>query len=604
VSDADASAPVPALVLYCVTLTVASCSILYELLVAQALSELLGDTVLRYSVTLGCYLGALGLGAMLCGRRGDPRRRLVRVEVVLSLVGGLSVVALYALDALQRYLYVAETSPLEGSALAPWLFLGVSHALIVAIGVLSGFELPLLLACGERRRAGRRNLVLGLDYLGGVVGAVAFPLVLLPTVGVLAGGFVVGLLNAAACGVLLASRRGVRPLRPLGALAAAVLVLAVGLGHAQAIERHFLGKFYGTFDYADTSWVDVFVAASDTPVERHRSPYQAIDVVRRLHPDQELFNMVSRKHDEAPDYPLDVRLYLNRDYQFYSGMDEIYHEWFVHAPIQVAGTVPRQVLVLGGGDGLVLRELVSYPQIERIVHVELDPVMLALARRHPLLLAMNGGADGDPRVHTVQDDAFRWLRSGTATFDAVYVDMPLARNYALSKVYSREFYAMVRQRLRSGGFLAMDAPGAYCEGDAQTWLVYFNTLRAAGFPQVEKLVSRISMRSQRLQSAFGCIAAADADGGEEGEGLDEAVIRDVIARGVLQATQHFVLAFREPRSLELTWHDFGVPLYAFGPAHLPLIFDDRCVGIVDSRLVNSIFRPTLPRLAAAVVQLP
>ena len=78
-----------------------------------------------------------------------------------------------------------------------------------------------------------------------------------------------------------------------------------------------------------------------------------------------------------------MRLYLNRDYQVYSGVDEYYHEWFVHAPVQAVGKPPRRALVLGGGDGLALRELVAYESLERIVHVELDPVMTQLAAEHP-----------------------------------------------------------------------------------------------------------------------------------------------------------------------------------------------------------------------------
>ncbi len=118
------------------TIVVAACSILYELLLAQTLTALLGNTVLRYSITIGCYLGALGLGAMLAGTRdgADPVPRLVRVELALSALGGLAVPTFFLLDGLQRF--VANSTASEGTAYAAIGFMVATHAIIVGIGVL------------------------------------------------------------------------------------------------------------------------------------------------------------------------------------------------------------------------------------------------------------------------------------------------------------------------------------------------------------------------------------------------------------------------------------------------------------------------------------
>lgn len=599
--------------LYGVTLVVATCSILYELLLAQTLSALLGNTVLRYSITIGCYLGALGAGALLCGRRtGDAGWRLTRIELGLSVLGGVAVPLLYLLDMVQRYVYLHVASGSWWETIAPLLFLLVSHGVIVAIGLLSGFEVPLLLHLGEQFRPQSTSRVLGVDYLGALVGSVVFPLVLLRWLGLIAAGFAVGALNALMA-LLLVVWRGERARLTSAALALATVALLVcGVGASRQLEQYFLKKLYYAEDM--TSLHALFAAQHDRPdIERHRSGYQTIDLVRDTGESQWIYDLISTKRDADPQYPVDLWLYLDQQYQVFSGMDEVYHEWFVHAPVQAAGRAPRDVLVLGGGDGLTMREVLKYDTLGRVVQVEIDPRMLALARTHPQLSRMNGGALSDPRVEVVQADAFQWLRRSREDFDAVYIDMPAARDYNLSLVYSREFYSLVRHRLRPEGFVAIDTPDGNCQTSSEFWAVYSNTLLAAGFETVVPMLGRIDAEAPDVASAADTVALetevdVPAPGGRQIRlSVDQA--RDYV-RGIFHETldanvQEFTLAFPTAREVALEWREeLAVPTHLFNRWHAAAAFAVDCPIVHDHARINSAMRPRLPELRLLNVALP
>ena len=589
--------------LYVVTAVTALCSIVYELLLAQTLSALLGNTVLRYSVTVGCFLGALGLGAILCGSgAAGAARRLTRVELGLSALGGVAVPLFYLLDMVQRYVYGAVPSGSPWEDISPLLFLVATHLVIIGIGLLSGFEVPLLLALGEQMRPRSTNRVLGVDYLGALVGSVLFPIYLLRVHGLLTTAFAVALLNALAALFLVAWRlRGAR-LR-YGLVGAGIVgSMAIGLAEADRIEQYFLKKLY----YEDADSLSSLLAPQPERPEvvHYRSPYQTIDLVRDASDSQWVWDAVIRRPADAAPRPRDLWLYLDGEYQVFSAVDELYHEWFVHAPVQASGRVPARVLVLGGGDGLALREILKYGLVRHVVHVELDPEMIRLADEDPTLSSMNERPHADPRVEVVQADAFNWLRASTEHFDAIYIDMPWARDYNLSLVYSREFYALVRRRLAPGGFVALDTPGGWCRMPGSLWDIYDNTLRAAGFATVVPLVSRVNLDGSAFQCMLDRIAAQGRQAATAQCGTTAPSEEETRARLLATAreevdgnVQEFVLAFPDARPVVPTeWRDFGVPLHAFGPEHLRLAFDWTCAHVPDPTQVNSIFRPTLPPL--------
>ncbi len=223
---------------YAFTFVLAFCSIVYELLLGQSLSAFLGNTVLRYSVTIGLYMLSMGLGSLLAEGRfvRHPVITLLRVEIALTMTGGFSVIFLMLVNS---------------AGLPDIVFFGVAHFLIILIGVLTGFEIPLLIELRNLEVEGSERKVLGVDYLGAFSGTVVFAFFFYPIVGLIPTAFVVGLLNAFV-GVLLLTqwqrvhedlRRQYRTL--LGVQAGLFATLVVCIHFADSISELFLRQYLG-----------------------------------------------------------------------------------------------------------------------------------------------------------------------------------------------------------------------------------------------------------------------------------------------------------------------------------------------------------------------
>lgn len=216
------------------------CSIVYEFLLAQAMAAFLENTVLRYCVTIGLYMCSKGFGSLLAEGRfvRRPARTLGYVEAGLTLLGGLSVVLLFWIDA-------AGFSRLAFSVTA--------HALIIAIGVLSGFELPLLIGLVRSKRASTESTALAWDYAGAFAGTICFGFLFYQFAGLLRTAWLMGLLNASFGAFVLMSsparetlsrREKTSFLVVLGVLAAG---LAAGLIFHETIETRLIGQYLNRF---------------------------------------------------------------------------------------------------------------------------------------------------------------------------------------------------------------------------------------------------------------------------------------------------------------------------------------------------------------------
>ncbi len=215
------------------------CSIVYELLLGQSLSAFLGNTVLRYSVTIGLYMLSMGIGALMAEGRWvkHAATTLLKVEILLTGVGGFSVIFLLALNSV---------------GMPDVLFSVFAHLLIVLIGVLTGFEIPLLIELRGLEAEGAERTVLGIDYLGAFCGTVAFAFVFYPRFGLVPTAFFVALINALV-GVCLytqrhrvheAGRRGYATL--LGVQAVLFVVLAVLVQASDRVNELFLRFYLGS----------------------------------------------------------------------------------------------------------------------------------------------------------------------------------------------------------------------------------------------------------------------------------------------------------------------------------------------------------------------
>lgn len=385
---------------------VAACGLVYELVAGALASYVLGDSVLQFSTIIGTYLFAMGIGSWLSRffERQLPAHFL-RIELLVALVGGVMPALLFLANA-----YV------------PGAFRLLLYTLVLLVGMLVGLEIPLVMRILKRNVALKElvSQVLTFDYLGALAVSVAFPLVLVPHLGLIRTGLVFGLMNAlVALWALWLFRHELRHLRSHAlACVLTLATLAAGLAGASHITSLAEDKLY-----------------QDRVVFTASSPYQRIVVT----------------HGAAAGH----RLFLNGNLQFAERDEYRYHEALVH-PVMAAyassGQGPRRVAVLGGGDGMAVREVLKYPGVEQVTLVELDPAMTTLFAQQPALAALNGHALTSPKLTVVNTDAFGWLEKTTDSFDVVIVDFPDPTNFSIGKLYTSSFYALLEKRLAAGGY--------------------------------------------------------------------------------------------------------------------------------------------------------
>jgi spermidine synthase len=410
----------------------AACGIIYELALLTLSTSLNGGGIIATSLIVAGYIAALGAGALLV----KPLLRwaaiaFVAVEALLAIVGGLSAAVLYVM-----FSFV-------GGSL---LMLALGTALI---GALVGAEVPLLMTLLQRGRTagatdtGRTLANLNAaDYLGALVGGLAWPFVLLPHLGMIRGAAATGIINLLAAAVVsvFLLRRVVSTrqlITALGALGLALALLATLLVRAQDIETTSRQRLY-----------------ADPIIAFRQSAYQEIVVTRR---------------------GTDMRLYLDGGLQFSTRDEYRYTESLVYPAL---GAGAHSVLVLGGGDGLAARELLRTPGVDKIEQVELDPAVIELARS--TMRYANGGSLDNPRVHVVTGDAMKWLRDTTSpSFDAIIVDLPDPDTPVLGRLYSTEFYGLVSRALAPGGLMVVQSGSPYSTPTA-FWRT-ISTITAAGY---------------------------------------------------------------------------------------------------------------------------
>ncbi|WP_374668997.1 polyamine aminopropyltransferase [Ramlibacter sp.] len=380
---------------------VAACGLVYELAAGALASYVLGDSVLQFSTIIGTYLFAMGVGSWL-SRYFDRQlpAHFLRIELLVALVGGFLPAVLFLVHAWQ-----------------PGAFRVLLYGLVLMVGLLVGLEIPLVMRI-LKRDVGLRELVsqvLTFDYLGALAVSVAFPLLLVPQLGLIRTGLLFGLMNAlVALWALWLFRHELRRF----AAHAVACVLTVGV-----LTGAFAGSRHITSLAEDRFYQDKIVLAES-------SPWQRIVLTQGRN---------------------GLRLYLNGNLQFAQADEYRYHEALVH-PALAAHGAPRKVAVLGGGDGLAVREVLRHPQVESVTLVELDPNMTRLFATDPRLVALNGGALQSPKVKIVNTDAFQWLQQPGEMFDVIVVDFPDPTNFSIGKLYTNAFYALLDQRLAASGY--------------------------------------------------------------------------------------------------------------------------------------------------------
>ncbi|MEO8844242.1 MAG: polyamine aminopropyltransferase [Kofleriaceae bacterium] len=420
--------------LYLNVFVVAICGLVYELLAGTLGSYLLGDSVTQFSLVIGLYLSAMGVGAWLSRRLdsdsegGNLARRFLEIELAVAIVGGVSAPVLFLCFGTVVHFQI------------------VLLGFVASIGVLVGLELPILMRLleGQVEFKDLISRVLTFDYIGALAASLMFPLVLVPKLGLVRSSLAMGCANAvvALWGTwLLAPRLGKSI---LGLRVRAVVVLA-GLIVGVAMADRF------------TTWAEDEMYA-DPVVFTETTPYQRIVVTRGR---------------------AGFQLFLNGNLQFSSADEYRYHEALVHPAMMTADAPPKKVLVLGGGDGLALRELLEHPSIETITLVDLDPAMTNLSKRFPALAELNHHSFSDHRVTVINDDAMVWLDGNPGLYDVIVVDFPDPNTFALGKLYTRLFYKRVLAHLSPAGAAVVQATSPLFARKSY-WCI-IETMRSAGF---------------------------------------------------------------------------------------------------------------------------
>lgn len=387
---------------------VSICGIIFEVLFGAAGSYILGDGVKQYTLIISLFLTGMGIGASISERvTGNLILSFVWIEYLIGLIGGLSTFFLFGITA-----YLGQGTDA--------FFL---YSVTIVIGTLTGVELPVLIRkandIGETLNKSAARVLFS-DYAGGLAGGLLFVYLLRPEFGLVKTAFVVAIINVAvALWLLYYFRDEIPSYRKHGFIGMFILLILVG------------GVFFGdklAFSFEQQLYRDPII-------HYENSDYQQIILTKEQG---------------------DLRLFLDGQLQFSSTDEYRYHETLVH-PAMATAERRENVLILGGGDGLAIRELRKYDEVKSMTLVDLDPAVIKLAETNHDIIELNKEAFSDRRVNVVNTDAFLYLEDTRQLYDVILVDLPDPNNETLSKLYTLEFYQLLRNRLSPGGSIMIQA---------------------------------------------------------------------------------------------------------------------------------------------------
>ena len=420
------------ILLFCV-FVVGFCTIIYELLIGSISSYFIGDSIRQFSITIGLTMTAMGIGTLIS--RFFSKNLIywfILVELLIAIIGGLSVPILYLVYSVQFFYYP------------------IMCLLIVAIGTLIGLEIPLLTRIMEEYFQLKENIsnVLSLDYLGAFLASLSFPFILLPLLGIFNTSLSTGLLNLL-IGILtfawFKDKLTLKRKQMLKVQSFFIFVLLIGcILFSKEISFYLENSMY-----------------DDRVVFSKQTKYQ---------------KLVITKNKE------DVRLFIDGNVQF-STIDEYrYHEPLIHIPMNLVKH-RENVLILGGGDGLAARELLKYDDVKHITVVDLDKEMTDLAVSNKVMSTLNENSFVNNKVTIYNDDAFKFLENSKDYYDVIIIDLPDPNNSSLARLYSKEFYKVVHQKLAKDGIAVTQATSPFFSPEAY-WCIK-ESLQSAGFKYVK-----------------------------------------------------------------------------------------------------------------------
>ena len=333
-----------------------ACGLVSEYILCTVSTYILGNSIEQFSIIIALMLFMMGIAGYLQRFMSDEKlvEKFILVETILALLSGFAPIAIYAAFGAMDYHFKI-----------------VQYFFIMSIGFLIGFEIPLVLRINEKySKTLSINIakIYSLDYLGCFAGALVWTYYLLKYYPLTEISFMMAGLNffvaVLTFGYFLSKKAVSRRMSTLMLVACTAGVLIFGFTHNRGWSSDLEQKMYDDrIVFAETTKYQRIVITYNRPLEEHR-------------------------------------LYLNGNLQFSSSDEQIYHEQLVHPVMQL---VPghRRVLILGGGDGLALREVLKYKDVEHITLVDLDQDMIRICSTDTVISRLNQNAFADARVHAI-----------------------------------------------------------------------------------------------------------------------------------------------------------------------------------------------------------
>jgi len=400
--------------------------IVAEFVLSTLATYLSGNAVFQWTIVMSLMLFSMGVGSRLSRVfKTQLLKTYILVEFCLSIMCSASAILAYSL-----YTYISQIHL-------------VIYVLALIIGGLIGLEIPLVTRLNESYEELRSNIasVMEKDYYGALLGGLFFAFFALPYLGLTYTPIVLGAINFLVASILfffffkmVENRRLVMTVFTVSCL----LLISLGI-LAEPIILYGEQRRY-----------------RDKIIYFKQTPYQKIVMTR---------------------WNKDYWLYINDQEQFSTFDEEKYHEPLVHPAMSLAPD-RSSVLILGGGDGLALREVWKYADVKSVVLVDLDQEMTELAAGHPVLVGINRGAMTDGRLTVVNQDAAAFLEKNTGYYGVIIIDLPDPDTVDLMHLYSKHFYTMVNRHLSPGGVMVTQAASPYFARQA-FWCI-INTIQAAG----------------------------------------------------------------------------------------------------------------------------
>ena len=415
-------------------LSTGATGLIYEYILSTVSSYILGNSIEQFSITIAVMLFFMGIGGYLQKNFNDKYlvEKFISIELALSLLGSVVIILIYL-----SYIYMEN-------------FYLIYYLLASVIGALIGFEIPIVLRINENYTKGLKenlSLIYSADFIGAFIGALIWVFILLKYFSLIQIGFIVGSTNLTVAVItFLIFKKEINKKYLYTTFFISFLILVIntfGFIYSKKIER-FLQK-------------SMF---KDPIIYHKRTKYQDITITK------------NRKNGE-------IRLYINGNLQFCSRDERLYHELLVHPSVALINNL-KDVLVLGGGDGLAVRELLKYGNIN-IVLIDLDKGMIEIAKDKPLSY-LNENAFFYKNVKVINSDAFIYIDNfikHEKKFDLIVVDFPDPSNINLAKLYSYEFYSKLYKILSSDGIVVIQSTSPYFA--SKTFLCIDKTLKMAKF---------------------------------------------------------------------------------------------------------------------------